>query len=250
MLGNPSDAFHWQRFKGVKTQANQFRVAAGNGLLVVVYPNGGKYFVWKYRFPPGRIGQQRWHHIGAYGRGSGQWTLKAARDEKDRLDLMRKEGQDPRAVKADAKRAVEKQAVVPNLKAVAEDYLESSRNRQSTVNDYPNVLFNQVLPVLGEESPMNRTGSQKYPRVVEYKKFSQYSSPYTKISLNIVVPWTESYYPMPAEEFRCIHKQYLNLCHDDIDSIGWISIYNYRYDVDNVIEQALELAEKIWLARY
>ena len=54
---------------------------------------------------------------------------QAARDEKDRLDLLRKEGQDPRAVKADAKRAVEKQAVVPNLKAVAEDYLERSWNR-------------------------------------------------------------------------------------------------------------------------
>ncbi|WP_115120599.1 hypothetical protein [Synechococcus sp. UW105] len=81
---------------------------------------------------------------------------RTALDEKDRLDLQRKEGQDPRAVKEDAKRAVEKQAVVPNIKAVAEDYLERSRNRQSTVNDYRNMLFNQVLPVLGEESPVNR----------------------------------------------------------------------------------------------
>ena len=59
-------------------------------------------------------------------------------------------------MKADAKRAVDKQAVVPNLKAVAEDYLERSRNSQSTVNDYRNMLFNQVLPVLGEESPLFR----------------------------------------------------------------------------------------------
>ena len=158
--------------RALKPQAKQFRVAAGDGLFVVVYPNGGKYFVWKYRFPPGRSGQQRWHHIGAYGRGSGQWTLKAARDEKDRLDLQRKEGQDPRAVKADAKRAVEKQAVVPNLKAVAEDYLERSRNRQSTVNDYRNMLFNQVLPVLGAESPVNRFEWDKGGRqkVLDLKK--------------------------------------------------------------------------------
>ena len=72
---------------------------------------------------------------------------QAARDEKDRLDLLSKERQDPRAVNADAKRAVEKQAVVPNFKAVDEDYLERSRHRQSTVNDYRNMLFNQVLPV-------------------------------------------------------------------------------------------------------
>ena len=158
--------------RALKPQAKQYRVATGNGLFVVVYPNGSKYFVWGYRFPPGRGGQQRWHHIGVYGRGSGQWTLKAARDEKDRLDLMRKEGQDPRAVKADAKRAVEKQTVVPNLKAVAEDYLERSRNRQSTVNDYRNMLFNQVLPVLGEESPVNRFEWDKGGRqkVLDLKK--------------------------------------------------------------------------------
>ena len=46
-------------------QAERFRVAAGDGLFVVVYPNGGKYFVWKYRFPPDHSGQQRLHHIGA-----------------------------------------------------------------------------------------------------------------------------------------------------------------------------------------
>ena len=134
----------------------QYRVAAGDGLFVVVYPNGGKYFVWKYRYPPGRSGQQRWHHIGPYGRGSGQWTLKAARDERDRLDLLRKQGEDPRVLKADAKRAVEEKSKVLSLQEVAEDYLRRSKNRQSTVKDYRNMLFNQVLPVLGHKSPVNR----------------------------------------------------------------------------------------------
>ena len=116
----------------------QYRVAAGDGLFVVVYPNGGKYFVWKYRYPPGRSGQQRWHHIGPYGRGSGQWqwTLKAARDERDRLDQLRKAGDDPRVLKADAKRAVEEKSKVLSLQEVAEDYLRRSKNRQSTVKDY------------------------------------------------------------------------------------------------------------------
>ena len=134
----------------------QYRVAAGDGLFVVVYPNGGKYFVWKYRYPPGRSGQQRWHQIGPYGRGSGQWTLKAARDERDRLDQLRKAGDDPRVLKADAKRAVEEKSKVLSLQEVAEDYLRRSKNRPSTVNDYRNMLFNQVLPVLGHKSPVNR----------------------------------------------------------------------------------------------
>ena len=68
---------------------------------------------------------------------------------------MRKEGQDPRVVKADAKKAVEKQAVVPNLQAVAEDYLERSRNRQSNVNDYRSMLFNQVFFVISIDTPLN-----------------------------------------------------------------------------------------------
>ena len=134
----------------------RYRVAAGDSIYIDVYPGGGKYFVWKYRFPPGTKGQQRWYQIGPYGRGVGEWTLKKARDEKARLDLLRKQGEDPRALKADAKREFYKQAAVPTLEKVAEEFLTNSRNRASTVKDYRNMLFNQVLPVLGHESPVNR----------------------------------------------------------------------------------------------
>ena len=103
--------------RALKPQAKQFRVAARNGLFVAVYPNGGKYLVWKHCFPLGRGGKQRWHHCGVYGRCSEQWTLKAARDEKNRLDLQRRR-QDPMAVKADAQRALEKQAAVLNLRGI------------------------------------------------------------------------------------------------------------------------------------
>ena len=92
-------------------------------------------------------------------------------------------------MKADAKRAVEKQAVVPNLKAVAEDYLERSRNRQSTVNDYRNMLFNQVLPVLGAESPVNRFEWDKGGRqkVLDLKKGIEVPrTNYEKIKLRII----------------------------------------------------------------
>ena len=45
---------------------------------------------------------------------------------------------------------------MPTLEKVAEEFLTNSRNRASTVKDYRNMLFNQVLPVLGHESPVNR----------------------------------------------------------------------------------------------
>ena len=38
---------------------------------------------------------------------------------------------------------------MPTLEKVAEEFLTHSRNRASTVKDYRNMLFNQVLPVLG-----------------------------------------------------------------------------------------------------
>ncbi len=140
----------------LEPREKKYRVATGDGLLLEVHPHGGKYFVRKYRYPPGRGGQQRWHEIGPYGKGSGKWSLKAAREERVRLDQLRKAGEDPRVLKADAKREVEKKAKVPSLQEVAEDYLNRSRNRLSTVNDYRNMLLNQVLPVLGHHSSVNR----------------------------------------------------------------------------------------------
>ena len=122
--------------RALEPREKQYRVATGDGLYVVVYPNGSKYFTWVYRYPPGRGGQQRWHHIGPYGKGSGKWSLKAARDERDRLDQLRKAGDDPRVLKADAKREVEKKAKVPSLQEVAEDYLNRSRNRPSTLSTF------------------------------------------------------------------------------------------------------------------
>ena len=66
----------------------RYRVADGGGLCVVVEPlskGGGKSFVGRFRFPPGRKGKQGDYRLGVYGRGFGQITLKAARDEWERV---------------------------------------------------------------------------------------------------------------------------------------------------------------------
>ena len=73
--------------------------------------------------------------IGHYGKGFRKWSLMAAQNEKTRLDQVRKAGEDPRVLKADAKWEVEKKAKVPSLQEVAEDYLNRSRYRPRTVND-------------------------------------------------------------------------------------------------------------------
>tara|TARA_Y100001968_G_scaffold333165_1_gene394486 strand:+ start:232 stop:534 length:303 start_codon:yes stop_codon:yes gene_type:complete len=86
--------------RALKPKDSRYKVSIGDSLYIEIYPKGGKYFLWNYRFPPGREGQQRWYQIGPYGKGSGQWTLKGARDEKSRLDALRRQGEDPRVLKS------------------------------------------------------------------------------------------------------------------------------------------------------
>ena len=72
----------------------RYRVADGDGLCVVVEPlskGGGKSFVGRFRFPPGRQGKQGDYRLGVYGRGFGQITLKAARDEWERVRTWSRE---------------------------------------------------------------------------------------------------------------------------------------------------------------
>ena len=142
--------------KALLPKEKKYRVSVGDALYVLVYPNGGKYFVWKYRFPSNRAGQFRVYQIGPYGKGPGKWTLKQARDEQARLDVLRKAGEDPRLLKSESKRELIKQATNPPLIKAAEGFLERSKNKPSTVKDYRNMLFNQVLPVLGPDTPVNR----------------------------------------------------------------------------------------------
>ena len=101
--------------KALLPKVRKYRVSVGDALYVLVYPNGGKYFVWKYRFPPNRSGQFRDYQIGPYGKGPGKWTLKQAKDEVVRLDQLRKAGEDPRLLKSESKRELIKQATNPSL---------------------------------------------------------------------------------------------------------------------------------------
>lgn len=83
-------------------------------------------------------------------------------------------------------------------------------------------------------------GTEKYTRIVEYKKFTRFESPHTLLSLEI--PSTNGkYYPLPVSEQQQIAGRYLSELNDRVFSIGRLGRYNYRYDIDDVIEQALEI---------
>ena len=90
--------------KALLPKEKKYRVSVGDALFVIVYPNGGKYFILRYRFPPTREGQRRDYQIGPYRKGPGKWKLKQAKDEVVRLDQLRKAGEDPRLLKSESKR--------------------------------------------------------------------------------------------------------------------------------------------------
>ena len=88
------------------------------------------------------------------------------------------------------------------------------------------------------------TGDEKYTRVTEYKKFTQYKSDATLISIEY--PSDKGrYYPMPTESCKEIYRKYQSLQHENFFSIGRLGLYNYRYDIDDAVDQAIDLVTNV-----
>jgi UDP-galactopyranose mutase len=89
------------------------------------------------------------------------------------------------------------------------------------------------------------SGDEPYTRVVEYKKFTKYECSNTVISMEYPVLGAGKYYPMPIEADRQQHSRYASLAHQRFFNVGRIARYNYRYDIDDAIEQVLDIADRI-----
>lgn len=156
--------------RALQPQDKKYRVAAGDALFVDIYPGGGRYFVWRYRFPPGRQGRLIDYQIGTYGKAPGQWTLKQARVERARLEVLRRQGEDPRALKVEQRQRIQRRAAV-TFNLVAVEWLASveSKLASSTLEDYNNKLRNQILPVFGTRSisDITRTECLDFKRTIE-----------------------------------------------------------------------------------
>lgn len=87
-------------------------------------------------------------------------------------------------------------------------------------------------------------GQEKYTRVVEYKKFTRYESKQTLISIETPSE-NGRYYPLPIASEKKLANKYLDMLGDGFFSIGRLGKYNYRYDIDDVIEQSLDIIEAL-----
>ena len=123
--------------KALKADAKRKVVSAGDSLFVVVESvgkGGGKSFIGRTRFPPGRSGKQVEVRIGPYGRGAGKWTLKSAREKW--------EG--------------------PTFQQLVDAYLAWGATKRPkpmkprTAQDNRNKLLNQMKPELGADTPVKQ----------------------------------------------------------------------------------------------
>ena len=140
--------------RGLPSKKNTYAVSTGYGIRVHVQPNGSKYLTWEYLFPPIKTGKRRVYYFGTYGKESeGLWSLKKVREEKYRLDALRKQGQDPDLLKSTDKKEIEQTATY-TFRRVADEWLGSRKSMLSpfTIEDYKNKLDNQILPVFGNIS--------------------------------------------------------------------------------------------------
>ena len=135
------------------------KASCGDSLYLVVEPvqkGGGKSFIAKTRFPPGRQGKWVEVRIGKYGKGVGRMSLKQARDEWRVIRAWSQEnGKDPRDRKREAKDALVEQATLTTFEQACEAYLTSwSGANDKGKKEYRNILWNQVLPEFGAETPI------------------------------------------------------------------------------------------------
>ena len=166
--------------RGLQPASKKYRRSVGGNLYIEIRPlttkkdgskgGGGKYWMWNYGFPIGSK-PTRWYSIGTYGKESeGKWSLRKARDERNRLEILRKEGQDPRTLKSSEKMANQGTGAY-TLRDVAKEWMGYQRkvNKKSTVDDYENKLNNQILPTFGNKLIKNITREE----CIEFKKFHQ-----------------------------------------------------------------------------
>ena len=86
--------------------------------------------------------------------------------------------------------------------------------------------------------------TEKFTRLVEYKKFTQHKSKNTLIGMEI--PSNNGrYYPVPFKKEQKIAQKYFKLFPEWCYSIGRAGTYRYEVDIDDCILQSIDIYNQI-----
>jgi UDP-galactopyranose mutase len=87
-------------------------------------------------------------------------------------------------------------------------------------------------------------GKEQVTRIVEYKKFTRHKAPTTLITIE-VPSRKNKLYPMPFEAEKAKAQKYFAEMPDGVFSIGRMGSYLYNVDIDDTIDHAMKVAEKL-----
>lgn len=85
---------------------------------------------------------------------------------------------------------------------------------------------------------------EQFTRLVEYKKFTHHQSPTTLIGMEIPSA-NGKFYPLPIKIEQAKAQKYFDAMPDGVFSIGRNGSYRYGIDIDDCIEQAMDVADKL-----
>jgi UDP-galactopyranose mutase len=91
------------------------------------------------------------------------------------------------------------------------------------------------------------TGGEEFTRMVEYKKFTRqkYDENSTILGMEIPVIDGGKHYPVPILSEITKAKKYIDAMPENVFSIGRQGRYEYRVDIDDCVEQALEIGKQV-----
>ena len=107
-----------------------------------------------------------------------------------------------------------------------------------------------VLPIAHAFPPnvyfIYYAGTEKFTRIVEYKQFTRQRYDDNSTILGLEIPSRHGrYYPMPIQSEYARAERYLSELPEGVFSIGRAGSYQYRVDIDDCIEQAMDVARRL-----
>jgi len=131
-----------KQIEHAKPRAKKYKLYDEHNLCLIVHPNGGKYFRFRYRRPGN--GKQNWISLGTFP----EVTLAIAREARDAARKLLSQGIDPSQDRK-AQKLAQAVAAANDFKSVALDWLGKKRYSESKKKDITRNLEKRVFPSIG-----------------------------------------------------------------------------------------------------